>query len=447
VKRYLSLALLSLVACGKDSAPARQGPPPTPEVGVVTVEVRPVTLTRELPGRVSAFRVAEVHARVNGIVQRRLFTEGSDVKAGQALFKIDPDPYQATLESARAQLMRAEATVESAKAQAERFTKLVETNAVSRQEYEDAVARLKTANADVAAARAQVKSARIDVDFTTVQAPIAGRIGRSEVTEGAYVQAQQATLLATIQQLDRVYVDLTWSLPEVMRLRRAIESGAVQSEEGKARVTVIHEDGREHGEVGVMQFADVSVDQTTGSIALRAIVPNPRAELFPGMFVRARIEEGIKANAILVPQRAVTRDQNGRPTTLVVDGSGKVERRLLATDRAVGDAWLVTEGLAAGEQVIVEGMQMARPGATVKAVPASVPPATATTQHVQPAAAPSTSEPSVGGAGSSPPPPAPASGNGAGPSQPPRAGSGAGQPQPPRAQSGTGQAQPPRAGR
>lgn len=344
---------------------------------MITVEAKPLTLTRELPGRISAYRVAEVRARVNGIVLKRLFTEGSTVKANQPLFEIDPEPYQAALQSARAQLMRAEAMVDAAKSQSERYAKLIETNAVSRQEYEDALAKLKTATADVAAARAAIKAAQINLDFTRVTSPIAGRVGRSAVTEGAYVQAQAATLLVTVQQLDPVYVDLTWSATEMLRLRHAIESGELTTADGKAKVSVVLEDGREHDQPGTLQFADVSVDESTGSIALRAIVPNPRAELLPGMFVRARIEEGSRPNAILVPQRAITRDQNARPLALVVDKTGKVERRTIVTDRAVGDSWLVTRGLAPGEQIIVDGLQKVRPGATVKPVPAAANPAPA----------------------------------------------------------------------
>lgn len=372
----LLAAALHLAACGKDAAgPANAAPGGNKpaEVGVVTLTEQPVTLTRELPGRTSAFRVAEVRARVNGIVQKRLFAEGADVKAGQALFAIDPAPYQATLDSALAQLARAEATVESASSLAERYTTLIQSNAVSRQEYDDAVIRVKTAQADVAAARAAVKTARINLGYTKVTAPLAGRIGRAEVTEGAYVQQASATLLATIQQLDQVYVDLTWSAADVLRLRRAIEAGALETTDGQTRVTIVFEDGREHPHAGTLQFADASVDQATGTIALRAIVPNPKGDLLPGMFVRARIDEGTIRSAILVPQRGVTRDQGGRPTALVVGADGKVERRTLTTDRAVGDAWLVTDGLAAGDRVIVEGLQKVRPGAAVVAVEAAPP--------------------------------------------------------------------------
>lgn len=339
---------------------------------MITIEPHAVTLTRELPGRTSPVRVAEVRARVNGIVLKRLFQEGSDVKEGQSLFRIDAAPYQAQLESARAQIARAEATLASAKSLSERYEKLLQTNAVSKQEYDDAIAKAKAAQADLAAARAATKSASINVEYTEVKAPIAGRIGRSEVTEGAYVQQGQATLLATIQQLDKVYVDLTWSAPDLLRLRRSLETGQLQGPK-EAKVTIIFEDGREYSEQGTLQFADVTVDQTTGSIALRAIVPNPKGELLPGMFVRARIEEGVRNDALLVPQRAVTRDQQGNPVALIVGKDGKVERRQLATDRAVGDNWLITKGIAPGDQVIIEGIQKARPGSVVKPVPAQQP--------------------------------------------------------------------------
>jgi membrane fusion protein (multidrug efflux system) len=363
-----ALALALLAGCGKKAA----SPPPAGpvEVGVVKLATAPVTLTRELPGRTSAFRVAEVRARVNGIVLKRLFTEGSDVKEGQPLFTIDPAPYQAALDAARAQLARAEATVASARMQAQRFTELVRENAVSQQEYDNAMAALKASEADVAAGKAAVQTARINLGYTTVTAPVSGRIGRSAVTEGAYVQAAQATLLATVQQLDPVYVDLTQSSTEVLRLRRDLAAGKLQSAgRDRAKVRVVLEDGQEYGLAGSLQFTDVTVDPSTGSIALRAIVPNPRGELLPGMFVRARLDEGVDPEALLVPQQGVTRDQKGQPTALVVNAEGKVERRQLVTDRAIGDQWLVTSGLRAGDQVIVEGLQKVRPGVEVNPVP------------------------------------------------------------------------------
>lgn len=337
----------------------------------MTIAPTAVTLTRELPGRTSAFKVAEVRARVNGIVLSRLFAEGADVKEGQPLYRIDPAPYQAALAAARAQLARAEANVANARLQAKRMSELVQANAVSRQEHDNAVAALKATEADVAAGLAAVQSARINLGYTTVVAPVSGRIGRSAVTEGAYVQAAQATLLAIVQQLDPLYVDVTQSSAEVLRLRRALESGKLQrAPDGGAKVKVLLEDGREYGEPGTLQFADVTVDPSTGSIALRALVPNPRRELLPGMFVRARLDEGVNPQALLVPQVGVTRDQKGNPIALVVNADRKVERRELVTDRSVGDAWLVTKGVVAGDQVIVEGLQKVRPGAEVSPVAA-----------------------------------------------------------------------------
>jgi len=365
-----ALALAALAGCGKKQA---QGAPPGPvEVGVVTIAPTPVTLTKELPGRTSAFRVAEVRARVNGIVQKRLFTEGSDVRQGQALFVIDPAPYQAALEGAKAQLARAEATVANARLQAARYQDLVADNAVSKQEYDNAMAALKASEADVSAGRAAVDTARINLGYTTVTSPVSGRIGRSAVTEGAYVQQSAATLLAVVQQLDPVYVDLTQSSAEALRMRRDLDVGKLQSAgKGKAKVSLVLEDGREYGEAGALQFADVTVDPGTGSIGLRAIFPNPRGELLPGMFVRARLDEAVNPEALLVPQLGVSRDQKGVPTALVVNAEKKVERRQLVTDRAVGDAWLVTSGLKPGDQVIVEGIQKVRPGVEVNAVPAA----------------------------------------------------------------------------
>jgi membrane fusion protein (multidrug efflux system) len=358
-----------LSSCHREQKQAAAGPV---EVGVVTIEPTSVTLTRELPGRTSAFRVAEVRARVNGIVLKRLFTEGADVKEGQRLFLIDPAPYQAALEAAKGTLARAEANVVNVKAVAERDADLVRDNAVSRQEFETSQSALKVAEADVASARAALDAAKINLGYTTVTSPVSGRIGRSAVTEGAYVQSSQATLLAVVQQLDPAFVDLTQSTAEVMRLRRDLESGKLQSAGGgAAKVRLVTEDGREYGLPGSLQFTDVTVDPSTGSVALRALFPNPKAELLPGMFVRARLDEGVNPAALLVPQVGVTRDQKGLPTALVVLPDGKVERRQLVADRAIGDAWLVTQGVKAGEQVIVEGLQKVRPGAQVKPVPAT----------------------------------------------------------------------------
>jgi len=365
----LAAGLAGALAC--DRKPATAAAPASVEVGVATIQPTAVTLTRELPGRTSAFRIAEVRARVNGIVLKRYFTEGSDVKEGERLFLVDPAPYEAALEGARAALARAEANVANVKIQADRAEDLVKDNAVSRQEYDNAMAALKSGQADVAAAKAAEQQARINLGYTTVTSPVSGRIGRSMVTEGAYVQASQATLLATVQQLDPMYVDVSQSTSEVLRLRRDLESGRLRAAgEGKARVRLVTEEGREYELPGTLEFTDVTVDASTGSISLRALFPNPKGELLPGMFVRARLEEGVNPEALLVPQVGVARDGKGNPFALVVGADRKVERRALVTDRTVGDQWLVTSGVKPGDQVIVEGLQKIRPGSVVSPVPA-----------------------------------------------------------------------------
>lgn len=330
-----------------------------------------MVVTTELPGRATAYRIAEVRARVDGIVQRRLYTEGADVRVGTPLFRIDPEPFEAALQSAEAQLASAQATATSAKLLAQRYEKLIETNAISRQEYDDAVAQEKTARANVDAARAAVRTARINLGYTLVRSPIAGRTGPSDVTEGAFVRQGEATLLTTVTQLDPIYVDTTWSTLDLLRVRRLMEQGQLVTVEGEPQVTVILEDGREYPHRGKLLLTGVRVDPTTGSVPLRALVPNPDGRLLPGMFVRTRIEEGTQPAALLVPQRGVTRDRNGRPTALVVNTQGVVEERQLEVDRVVGESWLVTKGIAPGEYVVVEGMQRVKPGAPVKVVPPS----------------------------------------------------------------------------
>ncbi len=355
-------------ACGRDNV-SRTSAVSTQAVVVGTEEIRPrrIVLTTELPGRASAIRIAEVRARVDGVVLKRLFEQGSEVTAGESMFQIDPAPYRAALESAQAQLARAEATATSAKLLAERYARLIRTNAVSRQEYDNAIAQQKAAAADVGAARAAVTTARINLGYTAVRAPIAGRTGRTAVTEGAYVRQGEATLLATVTQLDPIYIDTTLSTVDLLRVRREMARGQLQTVGGKPRVTVVLEDGSVHPQAGTLEVTDVVVDQTTGSVALRAVVPNPTRELLPGMYVRARIEEGVVPDALLVSQRGVMRDPQGNAYAFVVGTAGKVEQRALTIDRQVGNAWVVTKGIAPGEQVIVDGVQKVKPGVTVTA--------------------------------------------------------------------------------
>ncbi|CAE6775243.1 efflux RND transporter periplasmic adaptor subunit [Paraburkholderia aspalathi] len=364
-------AAVLLAACGpKQSAPPQQ----TPEVGVVTVQPTAVPVVTELPGRTSAFLVAQVRARVDGIVLRREFTEGGEVKAGQRLYKIDPAPYIATLNNAKATLAKAQANLVSTTAQANRFKVLVAANAVSKQDYDNAVASAGQAAADVAAGKAAVDTAQINLGYTDVTSPVTGQIGVSQVTPGAYVQASAATLLATVQQLDPVYVDLTQSSLDGLKLRREVQEGRLKtSGPDAAKVSLILEDGRTYSEKGKLQFTDVTVDQTTGSVTVRAIFKNTDKVLLPGMFVRARIEEGINDNALVVPQVGITHDQKGQPTALVVNAANKVELRQLVTAGTYGSNWVVESGLKAGDRVIVQGTDKARPGQEVKAVAAQLP--------------------------------------------------------------------------
>ena len=364
-------AAVILAACGqKPAAP----PPQTPEVGVITVQPTTVPVVSELPGRTSAFLVAQVRARVDGIVLRREFTEGAEVKAGQRLYKIDPAPYIAALNTAKATLAKAQANVVTQNAQAARYKILVAANAVSKQDYDNAVATQGQAVADVASGKAAVDTAQINLGYTDVVSPITGRTGLSQVTPGAYVQASAATLLTTIQQLDPVYVDLTQSSVDGLKLRRDIQEGRLQTGGvNAAKVTLILEDGRTYSEAGKLQFSDVSVDQGTGSVTVRAIFPNKDRVLLPGMFVRARIDEGVNDKALVVPQVGVTHDQKGQPTALVVGADNKVALRQLVTSGTYGDKWVVDSGLNAGDRVIVQGTEKARPGSTVKPVDAQLP--------------------------------------------------------------------------
>jgi len=339
-------------------------------VATVTVGTQRVVLTTELPGRTSAYRIAEIRPQVNGIIQRRLFAEGAEVAAGQALYQIDPAPFQAALENAMASLGKAEANLPAVRSKAERYREALSDNAVSRQDYDDAAAALKQAEADVQLWKATVETARINLGYTRLTAPISGRTGRSNVTEGALVTAQQPVALVTIQQLDPVYVDVPQATSELLRLKRRMEDHRLKRNGTKQNeVTILLEDGTTYPLEGTLQFRDVSVDPMTGSVTLRIIVPNPNGVLLPGMYVRAVVTEGVNERAILVPQQGVARDPKGNPLALIVDGTGKVEQRMLSLDRAIDDKWLVSSGLSPGDRMIVEGLQNVRPGDSVKVVP------------------------------------------------------------------------------
>ncbi|MDQ8193062.1 efflux RND transporter periplasmic adaptor subunit [Coraliomargarita sp. SDUM461004] len=374
LKASLALLALTLVsACSQDDdAPntTSNTAPQTMPVKVQTVQTESVTLHRELPGRTAPFRVAQVRARVSGIIEKRLFEEGSEVAAGQLLFEIDPAPYQAQLDSAQANLARAKASYEASQSQAERFKKLVKTNAISQQNYDDARASALSLKAEIAAAQAAVDTAQINLDYTKVTAPINGRIGRAEVTEGAYVQQATATLLATIQQIDTLYVDLNESAEEILQLKTALESGQLdRNKEGQTEVQILLNDGSVLPQTGSLQFSDITVNTSTGTVMLRATVPNPDSNLLPGMFVRARITEGTDPNAILVPQSLVSRNNRGEPVVILVNDENIIEQRTITTSRTVGDAWLVSSGLQAGERLLINNRQKVRPGMSVQIVP------------------------------------------------------------------------------
>ena len=362
------VAVLLLAACGKDQG----GPPPPPEVSVITLKARPIKITDQLPGRTTAFRVAEVRPQVTGVVQKRLFAEGTEVKAGAQLFQIDAGSYRAALSSAEAALKRAEAQAVSSKLLAERYAPLIAANAVSKQENDEAIAASARAEADVASARAAVDAARINVVYTQVLSPISGQIGRTLVTEGALVTSGQQAPLATVQQLDPIYVDITQSSTEMLRLQRQLANGElVKDDNNLAEVSLTLEDGSVYPERGRLKVSEASVDPSTGSVLLRAVFPNPRRELLPGMFVRAQLTQGTRAAALMVPQRGVAHNARGEATVLIVDKDEKVAERVVTADRAIADEWLITAGLAAGDRVIVDGLQKARPGSPVKAVPAA----------------------------------------------------------------------------
>ncbi len=389
------LAALSLSGCKSQRAMPPTGPP---EVAVVTIQPEPVVLTTELPGRIAAYLVAEIRPQVSGLLQKRLFEEGANVRQGDLLYQIDPTPYRAAYDQAKAALATAEANVATAEAnvvmaeanlpairsRAERLKGLVAIHAVGQQDYDDAAAALRQAEANllvrktavdvnrtaVEVSRAAMESARINLSYTPVKAPISGRIGKSGITVGAMVTAYQPVPLAVIQQLDPIYVDVTQASADLLRLRRNLESGNLKHDgESQRKVGLLLEDGTRYSLKGTLQFRDVTVDPTTGSVTLRIVFPNPRQVLLPGMFVRAVVEEGMNERALFVPQQGVSRDPKGNPIALVVDDSNKVVQSALELDRAIGNRWLVTKGLSPGDRVIVEGTERLRPGAAVRAVP------------------------------------------------------------------------------
>ncbi len=368
VKRIATMGvlILGLITSGCPSQQAAP-PPALPEVAVVTVQAERVILTTELPGRTSAYFVAEIRPQVNGIVQEVLFHEGSDVKAGSVLYQIDPAPYQAAYKNALAALTRSEANLPPVRLKAERFRELVGRKAISQQDFDNADAALKQAEADVESSKAAVESARINLAYTRITAPISGRIGKSNVTVGALATAYQGSAFATIQQLDPIYVDATQSSANLLQLKRNMAAGRIKGDgPNQTRVKLLLEDGTPYPQEGTLKFSEVTVDPSTGSFILRMVFPNPKHVLLPGMYVRAVVQEGEVDRAILVPQQGVSRDPKGNPVTLIVDGESKVQQRMIAVDRAIGDKWLITDGLKPGDRLIVEGMQKVRPGASVK---------------------------------------------------------------------------------
>ncbi|MBW8310530.1 MAG: efflux RND transporter periplasmic adaptor subunit [Rhizobium sp.] len=360
-----------LAACGGESTPPAM---PTPEVTVVTLKAQPVPLTRELAGRTVPFLVAEVRPQATGIVNKRLFEEGSLVKAGEVLYQLDDASYRAARDAAAANLARAKASATSARLAAERSTELVAAKLVSQQDHERTIAAAAEAQADVAAYQAALQSAEVNLGYTRIVAPISGRAGKSSVTQGALVTANQEAPLVTVQQLDPIYVDLAQSSSELLQLRRDMEAGKVEASEGVA-AKILLEDGTPYAEPGRLEFTDVTVDPSTGSYALRVRVPNPRNLLLPGMYVRAVVELGTRPDGVLAPQQGISRDPKGNATAMVVTPEGKVEARVVQTSRTIGDQWLVDGGLAAGDRVIIEGLQKVQPGGNATAVEAGAAPA------------------------------------------------------------------------
>jgi membrane fusion protein (multidrug efflux system) len=369
-----ALAALSLVAgCGGNAAGGAPESGPPPQVTVVVLKAQPVTLTREFPGRTNAYLVAEVRPQVSGIVKRRLFTEGALVKAGQPLYGLDDAIYRAQYNSAQASLQKAQAALVAARLAADRSRELIKIDAVSAQDNDNAAATFGQAQADVAAAEAAVANSAVNLAYAHIVAPISGRIGKSSVTQGALVTADQATAMATIQQLDPIYVDVNQASSEWLQLKQEIDSGRAKSGGADSPARIILADGRPYAQEGKLQFADVTVDPTTGDFLLRAIVPNPSGVLLPGMYVRARLDEGVLPQGVLAPQQGITHDPKGNGSALVVDKDGKVEPRIVKATRTIGNQWLIEEGLSAGDRLIVEGLQKVQPGMAVQAVEASGP--------------------------------------------------------------------------
>lgn len=375
---FILISAALLAGCDDQGDKHAQAVEPLVTVHVATAA--PLAVTTELPGRTSAFRIAEVRPQVSGIVLKRNFTEGSDVEAGQSLYQIDPATWQANYDSAKGELAKSEAAATIAHLTVKRYAPLVGTKYISQQEYDQAIADARQADAAVIAAQAAVESARINLAYTKVTSPIGGRIGKSSVTEGALVTDGQAAALATVQQLDPIYVDVTQSSSDFMRLKQSVAQGSLHKDNTGSSVQLVMENGTAYSLKGTLQFSDVTVDESTGSITLRAVFPNPQHTLLPGMFVRARIDEGVQPNAILIPQQGVTRTPRGDATVLVVNKQSQVESRTVVASQAIGDKWLISEGLQPGDQVIVSGIQKVHPGVKVKATTDANPPATKTAQ-------------------------------------------------------------------
>lgn len=364
----LLLTVSLLLGCNGDADTAPQAAP-VRQVSTVTVHPRKVTLTMELSGRTTPFRIAEIRPRISGLIQRRLFTEGSDVEEGDVLYRIDPAPFQAEYNSALAALKQAQAQIQSVGSKEKRYKRLLAAKTVSQQDYDDAASALNELEARIKSLQASLDVARINLGYTKITAPISGRIGKSNVTDGAIVTAYQNTALTSIQQLDPIYVDVPQSTTELLRIKKRIGEGQFKWDTDQREVELVLENGALYPQKGMLQFSDVTVDQTTGTVTLRAIFPNPDKMLLPGMFVKGIIQEGVDENAILIPQQGVSRDHRGDPFAMIVDDESKAQLRPLVLDRAIGDDWLVISGLAAGDRVIVEGLQRLRPGTEVKATP------------------------------------------------------------------------------